>query len=67
MKFKCAWCGKEVDIESEEANWYENQTEFINENDEYEVWAKVQHLGCCDEVNYLIFKGKLTEVVKRYP
>jgi hypothetical protein len=76
FKFKCAWCGEIVDLDTEQANWYENQKEFVNDSGELEVWAKVQHISkkrhpkflehpACDEVNYLIFKGKLEQVIKR--
>lgn len=60
-----------VDLDDEDqANWYENQKEFINDNNELEIWGKVQHLDgvdskgypLCGEVSYLIFKGKLSEV-----
>ena len=76
LKFKCAHCGEIVDLGSDEANWYENQKEFVNDNGELEVWAKVQHISkkpdpkfpeypACGETNYLIFKGKLEQVIKR--
>lgn len=74
--FKCAHCGKEVDLDSDEANWYENNGEFINDDGELEIWGKVQHndptyLGdtegrpACGMTSYLIFKGKLDRVEKR--
>ncbi|MCK5386527.1 MAG: hypothetical protein KAJ39_05045 [Gammaproteobacteria bacterium] len=76
FKFKCAWCGEIIDLGGDEANWYENQKEFVNDNGELEVWAKVQHISkkldpkfpgyhACGETNYLIFKGKLEQIIKR--
>lgn len=73
LKFKCDHCGKEVDLNSDKANWYEDKKEFINDDGELEVWMKVQHHNppnrgehaTCGMVTYLIFKGKLDRVEKR--
>jgi hypothetical protein len=71
--FKCAHCGKDIIYDSDEANWYENQKEFINDQGELETWMKVQHhdppsrgaYPACGMVSYLIFKGKLDRVETR--
>ena len=71
----CCWQG-DYNMGGYEANWYENQKELVNDAGELEVWAKVQHLSkksnpqfpgfsVCGETNYLIFKGKLEQVIKR--
>ena len=65
MKYRCPWCGKEVDLDSDEANWYENQVEEI-QGDELVVVGKVQHTdGVCKGVTLLTFRGKLFSTQKR--